>query len=110
MTVLRPRARSISVRLSHEEFSALERFCVTSGARSISDLARNAICGLLNHANEENALTSTVREHSSLVKDMEDKINQLTAEIGLLKVKKRSKAINMTEGGQKIPGEIPGES
>jgi hypothetical protein len=28
----------------------------------------------------------------------------------LLKVKKRSKAINMTEGGQKIPGEIAGEN
>jgi DNA anti-recombination protein RmuC len=110
MTVLRPRARSISVRLSLEEFSALERFCVASGARSISELARNAICSLLNHANQENALTSTVREHSALVRNMEDKINQLTAEIGLLKAKKRSKAINMTEGGQKISDEIAGEN
>jgi phage shock protein A len=110
MTVLRPRARSISVRLSLEEFSALERFCVASGARSISELARNAICSLLNHANQENALTSTVREHSTLVRNMEDKINQLTAEIGLLKAKKRSRAINMTEGGQKISGEIAGEN
>jgi hypothetical protein len=110
MTVLIPRARSISVRLSLEEFSALERFCVASGARSISDLARSAICGLLNHANEEKALISTVREHSALVKDMENKIDQLTAEIGLLKAEKRSKAINMTEGGRKTPDEIAGEN
>jgi len=109
MTILTPRARSISVRLSQEEFSALEKFCIASGARSISDLARSAICGLLNSANEQNALISTVREHSSLVKGMEDKIDQLTTEIGLLKAENRTRAVNMTEGGQKVPDEIAGE-
>jgi hypothetical protein len=41
---------------------------------------------------------------------MENKIDQLTAEIGLLKAEKRSKAINMTEGGRKTPDEIAGEN
>lgn len=84
-----PRARSISIRLSLEEFSALEKYCVASGARSISDLARSAICGLLNRAHEESALTVTVHEHSALVKSLEGKIEQLTTEIGLLKARKR---------------------
>ncbi len=104
-----PRARSISVRLSREEFSALEKYCVVSGARSISDLARNAIRGLLNHANEENALVVTVHEHSALVKSLQGKIEQLTSEIGLLKAKKRSGGIDIAEGDLEIPDDIESE-
>jgi hypothetical protein len=110
MAVLMPRERSISVRLSREEFSALERYCVASGARSISDLARNAICGLLNHAHEESALTVTVHEHSALVKTLQGRIEQLTAEIGLLKTRKRPGGIDMTEGNMDLLDEIEGEN
>lgn len=98
MAVLMPRARSISIRLSLEEFSALEKYCVASGARSISDLARSAICGLLNRAHEESALTVTVHEHSALVKGLEGKIEQLTTEIGLLKARRPPGRIDMGEG------------
>jgi len=110
MAVLMPRERSISVRLSREDFSALEKYCVASGARSISDLARSAICGLLNRAHEESALTVTVHEHSALVKSLQGKIEQLTAEIGLLKAGKRSGGTNMTEGDIEMLNEIEGEN
>jgi|ERR1700677_4112634 hypothetical protein len=99
MAVLMPRARSISVRLSQEEFSALEKYCVASGARSISDLARSAICGLLNRASQESALVVTVHEHSALVKSLEGKIEQLTTEIGLLKARNEPSA----QGGLAFP-------
>ncbi len=101
-----PRARSISVRLSHEEFSALEKYCVASGARSISDLARSAICSLLNRAREESALVLTVHEHSALVKSLQGKIEQLTEEIGLLKARKRAGGIDVSEGDLEILDEI----
>lgn len=106
MAVLIPRARSISVRLSDEEFSALERYCVASGARSISDLARSAICGLLNRADEDRALVSTVHEHSALVKSLEQRIEQLTAEIGLMKNKKRSRVTGGPEMDRKNSDEM----
>ena len=109
MAVLMPRARSISIRLSREEFSALERHCVASGARSISDLARNAICSLLNRAHEESALTVTVHEHSALVKSLQGKIEQLTAEIGLMKARKQSGRDDMIEGDLKFPDETENE-
>ncbi len=104
-----PRERSISIRLSREEFSALERHCVASGARSISDLARNAICSLLNRAHEESALTVTVHEHSALVKSLQGKIEQLTAEIGLLKTRKQSGRIDTLESDRKISDETVNE-
>jgi hypothetical protein len=106
MAVLMPRARSISIRLSLEEFSALEKYCLASGARSISDLARSAIYGLLNRAHEESTLTVTVHEHSAMVKSLEGKIERLTAEIGLLKARKRSAGTGMTEGDLEILEEI----
>ncbi len=93
MTVLIPRTRTISVRLSDEEFAALERYCVSSGARSISDLARNAMWGVVNRSSQESALASTVNEHSALVKGLEQKIEQLTAEIALMKMGRQVSAI-----------------
>jgi len=100
-----PRARSISVRLSDEEFASLERYCVASGARSISDLARNAICGLLNRTQEDSTLRLTVREHSELVKLLQGKIEQLTTEIGLLKGKERATEPPAREGGAETSDE-----
>jgi hypothetical protein len=105
-----PRARSISIRLSLEEFSALEKYCVASGARSISDLARSAICSLLNRAHEESALTVTVHEHSALVKSLQGKIEQLTAEIGLLKDRKRPGPFDMSEGNMDLLDEVENEN
>lgn len=88
----------------------MERYCVASGARSISDLARSAICNLLNRAHEESALTSTVHEHSALVKSLQGKIEELTAEIGLLKVRKVPRGIDTIEGDMEIANELENES
>lgn len=85
MAVLIPRIRTIGVRLSEEEYAALEKFCVESGARSISDLARNAIWSFVNRANQESALTSTVNENIAHVRDLEQKIARLSTEIALLR-------------------------
>jgi hypothetical protein len=85
VAILVPRHRTIGVRLSEEEYTSLEKFCVESGSRSISDLARSAIASFLSHMHRENALTSTVKQHSEQVKDLERKIERLSAEIALLR-------------------------
>jgi len=43
MTVLKARSRMISVRLSEDEYSALVNLCALTGARSVSDLARDGL-------------------------------------------------------------------
>jgi hypothetical protein len=106
MVVFAPRARTISIRLSHEEFSDLERFCIEGGARSISDVARNAICGFLNHAHQENKLISTMNEYSAQVRELEQRVERLIAEIALLKSEKRLRPDRTAEGDQEAPEEI----
>lgn len=85
MAVLIPRHRTIGVRLSEEEYAALEKFCVRSSARSISDLARSAIASFLNHEHQENVLASTVNHHAAQVRELEQKVESLCAEIALLR-------------------------
>jgi hypothetical protein len=53
MADLRPRSRMISVRLSDEEYTALRRLCLVTGARSVSDMTRDAMRVLLDGANRE---------------------------------------------------------
>jgi len=48
MTVLKARSRTICVRLSEEEYSGLVNLCVMTGARSVSDLARDGLRLLVN--------------------------------------------------------------
>jgi uncharacterized small protein (DUF1192 family) len=85
VAVLIPRIRTLGVRLSEDEYLSLEKFCVKSGARSISDVARTAICNFVSRGNEENELASTVSQNVAQVKELEQKIEALTTEISLLK-------------------------
>lgn len=85
MRVLRPRSRIVSIRMSEEEFSTLRRICVTSGARSVSDLAREAMRGLLSGASQETAGNGSQNEYSAQMRDLEQKVDKLSAEIALFK-------------------------
>jgi hypothetical protein len=45
LAVLRSRSRLVTFRLDPEEYDALRRVCVSSGARSMSEFAREAVLG-----------------------------------------------------------------
>ena|SRR5712692_6736986 len=47
MTVLKRRSRMVSFRLSEEEYEGLKHICIAAGARSLSDVARDAVQHLL---------------------------------------------------------------
>jgi hypothetical protein len=85
MSVLRPRSRIISIRISEEEFSALRRICVASGARSLSDLAREAMRSLWNRPGQGNGGDGARDEVYAQMKDLEQRVEKLNAEITLLK-------------------------
>jgi Arc/MetJ-type ribon-helix-helix transcriptional regulator len=77
MTVLKLRTRMISVRLSEDEYSALKALCLIRGARSVSDLTRDAVRSLLNRKEREDLLSERLEEFRLQMKDLDQKIEQL---------------------------------
>jgi hypothetical protein len=84
MTLLNPRSRMISVRLSEEEYSALRHLCSTTGARSVSDLTRDAMQVLLNGSATKDGIH--VDEFRAQMRSLNQKIEQLAADITSLKI------------------------
>jgi hypothetical protein len=70
--------------MSEEEFSTLRRICLATGARSVSDLAREAMRGLLNGTNQESGDPARM-EYSAQMRELEQKVDKLSAEIEMFK-------------------------
>jgi len=85
MTVMKPRSRMISVRLSEEEYSALRHLCSLTGARSVSDLTRDAMRTVLRGVNREVPLESNLEEFRAGMRNLEKKVEQLEAKITMFK-------------------------
>ncbi len=79
MSVRNPRSRTISVRLSEEEYVGLKRLCAVTGARSVSDLTRDAMRVVLNGVSQDDVLGLRMDEFRSLLKRLDRKIDLLTA-------------------------------
>ena len=79
MTVLKPRSRTISIRLSEEEYLSLRRYCAVSGARSVSDLTRDAVRAALSGSSRDDMLGLRMDEFYSQLKRLDRKITQLAA-------------------------------
>jgi Arc/MetJ-type ribon-helix-helix transcriptional regulator len=85
MAVLKPRSRMISVRLSDEEYTALRRLCLVTGARSVSDITRDAMRVLLEGANREDVAENHIDEFRAQMRNLDKKVEQLAAEITTIK-------------------------
>jgi hypothetical protein len=85
MTIKNPRSRMISIRLSEEEYVGLKRLCSITGARSVSDLTRDAMRVVLNGVNRDDILGLRMDEFSSALKNLDRKIDRIAAGITGLK-------------------------
>jgi hypothetical protein len=85
MSVLIPRTRMLAVRLTVDEYTTLEKFCVQNGARSISDLARNAICSFVNRTDPDSTLLASLNQNSTQVKELQQRLEMLAGELATLK-------------------------
>jgi hypothetical protein len=81
MAVLKRRSRTISIRLSEEEFLALRRVRLLTGARSVSELTREAIRPVLGEINGEDPLGLRLEEFRTYMKSLERKLEQLEEKI-----------------------------
>ena len=82
MTVQNRRSRTISIRLSEEEYVGLKRLCIVTGARSVSDLTRDAMRVVLSGVNKDDVLGFRMDEFRSMLKSLDRKIDELAAGIG----------------------------
>lgn len=67
----------ISVRLSEDEYSALQQLCAATGARSVSDLTRDAMRALLNKQVRETAQSGDIDEFRSRLGNLDQRVNDL---------------------------------
>ena len=81
MTVLKPRSRRISVRLSEDEYCALLKLCSAPGARSVSDFTRDAMRSLLTDPSLEGPLGSYVNEFRTQISNLDQRIEELAARV-----------------------------
>ncbi len=81
MTVLKPRSRMISIRLSEEEYAALMGLCSSTGARSMSELTRDAMRSILanNNRSPDSRLEGRLEEFHSQIARLERKLEELSA-------------------------------
>lgn len=77
MKVLKPRSRMISIRLSEAEYDELCRFSATTGARSLSDLAREAMRQLLRTATDERLSSETAGGFQAQMDRLSRRIDEL---------------------------------
>lgn len=76
MAVLRSRSRLVTFRLDPEEYAALRRVCVSTGARSMSEFAREAVLASVDAGNSSRGalagdlvtLTSRLNELDKLLR------------------------------------------
>ncbi|MFZ0339759.1 MAG: hypothetical protein WAL45_17140 [Terracidiphilus sp.] len=111
MAVLIPRIRMINVRLSEEEYLELERFCIASGARSISDLVRSAMHSMVAGGNQDHSLASSFNEYSAQVKDLEMRIKELAAQLASFRVGAQPQSIaELDANGETEVNPIPADA
>jgi Ribbon-helix-helix protein, copG family len=85
MTEIKRRSRMISVRLSEEEYAALRHLCSLTGARSVSDLTRDAMRSVLRRNNRDESPGGNLDEFRAGMKNLEKKVEQLEEMIMLFK-------------------------
>ena len=82
MTVLKPRSRMISVRLSEDEYSALQQLCEVTGARSVSDLTRDAVRALMQSTTPPRLSNTDAEEFRAQITRLNRKLEELSAQAG----------------------------
>jgi hypothetical protein len=71
----------ISVRLSEDEYRALRRLCVVTGARSVSELTRDAMRTLLDGPTREALLGDIMEEFRAQMGTLDRKIDALAERV-----------------------------
>jgi len=85
MSILSPRVHVVGIRFSLEEYDTIHEFCIKKRVHTIAELARQAINDYMAQANKKDALELAAIKQTKYVKTLEEKLEQLSAEMTSLK-------------------------
>jgi hypothetical protein len=92
MAILPPRIHVVGIRFSAQEYVDMQEFCVKKQLQSISDLARQAIKALISQTNRKDALVAAMSERTEYVRTLEEKLENLSVEVALLRSRQTARA------------------
>jgi hypothetical protein len=86
MSVFNRRSRMLSIRLSDEELQQLKLVCHNRGARSVSDLAREAMMQMIagsrgRNGNGDGMLMARIQELDQRVSSLQLEVSQLRSQV-----------------------------
>jgi hypothetical protein len=84
MSVLKPRNRLVYFRVSEDEFQQFNHFCESTGARSLSDLARSAMHTLMQVSSTQqiDCISARLNLLENLIRELNREVVQLTRVLG----------------------------
>ena len=82
MKLPKKRERVLSIRISDEEFRSLHALYLTTGARSVSDLAREALAKLVDGAGTNGQLLASVSELQERMQNLQGEVTRLASKVG----------------------------
>jgi len=78
MSVFKRRSRMISFRVSEDEYDGLRNLCINEGARSVSDMARDAVQRLITrHSCQNNQLETVVQALQGKIEFLDMEVKRL---------------------------------
>ena len=95
MSVLKRRSRMISFRISEDEYAGWKNLCINLGARSVSDMARDAVQRLITHTSPNNYLETAVQDLQHKVEVLDSEVKRLDM---VLNTQKPARSIGARSG------------
>src|SRR5579863_2760002 len=99
MAVLKPRERLVYFRISEDEFHQFVSVCEQEGARSVSDLARNAVQRLIadgNRLREQREIAPKMETLEKLIAELSNQLRYLST----LLQRERARAAGSYDGDE----------
>ena len=104
MAVLKPRERLVYFRITEDEFHQFAGVCEQAGARSISDLARNAVQRLITEGRRE----QQDHDFTPKIQSLERLIAEVTAQLQMLTTLRAATALSERNGNSGAPARTSG--
>ena len=77
MAVLKPRNRMVNFRLSEAEYEELRNYCLSRGARSLSDFARSAVYHYIGSTNGDENIETRMGKLNGKVDELDQEVKRL---------------------------------